>query len=321
MFVAFHTVMLECWRGDLASARRVADDAYERALQLGTDVPLAIALSTRAHVAAFEGKVTECRETGGAALAIFLRGSCVVATLWPLAALGFLELSLEQFEAAVRRLEPMAAGAASMGVNEPVAIPFAADAAEALIALGQTERAAAIVDQLEHNGRRLDRAWALATGARCRALLLAANGQLAEAVQAGQRAMAEHERLAMPLERARTLLVVGLVQRRLGKRKAAKAVLNEAQRTFAEAGATLWAEKARRELRRLGMHPGGIAELTPSEQRVGQLAASGLTNREVAAALFVSPKTVEANLARVYEKLEIRSRAELGRRMAEMSHT
>jgi len=321
MFVAFHTVMLECWRGDLASARRVADDAYERALQLGTDVPLAIALSTRAHVAAFEGKVTECRETGAAALAIFLRGSCVVATLWPMAALGFLELSLEQFEAAVQRLEPMAAGAASMGVNEPVAIPFAADAAEALIALGQTERAAAIVDQLEHNGCRLDRAWALATGARCRALLLAANGQLAEAVQAGERAMAEHARLAMPLERARTLLVIGLVQRRLGKRKAAKAVLDEAQRIFAEAGATLWAEKARRELRRLGMHPGGIAELTPSERRVGQLAASGLTNREVASALFVSPKTVEANLARVYQKLEIRSRAELGRRMAEMSHT
>jgi len=208
-----------------------------------------------------------------------------------------------------------------MGVNEPVAIPFAADAAEALIALGQTERAAAIVDQLEHNGCRLDRAWALATGARCRALLLAANGQLAEAVQAGERAMAEHARLAMPLERARTLLVIGLVQRRLGKRKAAKAVLDEAQRIFAEAGATLWAEKARRELRRLGMHPGGIAELTPSERRVGQLAASGLTNREVASALFVSPKTVEANLARVYQKLEIRSRAELGRRMAEMSHT
>ena len=321
MFVAFHTVILECWRGDLASARRVADDTYERALQLGTDVPLAIAQSTRAHVAAFEGNAAECRETGHAALEIFLRGSCVVATLWPMASLGFLELSLEEFEAAAQRLGPMAAGAASMGVNEPVCIPFAADAAEALIALGQTEPAAAIVDQLEHNGRRLDRAWALATGARCRALLLAADGRLEDAVQAGERAMAEHARLAMPLERARTLLVTGQLQRRRGSRKAAKANLEEAQRTFAEAGATLWVEKTRRELRRLGMHPGDSGQLTPSEQRVGRLAASGLTNREVAAALFISPKTVEANMARIYQKLEIRSRAELGRRMAEMSQT
>ena len=321
MFVAFHTVMLECWRGDLASARAVADDAYERALQLGTEVPLAIALSTRANVAAFEGKVDECRETGQAALAIFLRGSCLVATLWPIAALGFLELSVEDFDAAAKRLGPMAAGAASMGVNEPVCIPFAADAAEALIAIGQTAQAAAIVDQLEHNGRRLDRAWALATGARCRALLLAEEGRMDEALESAARALAEHERLAMPLERARTLLVVGQLERRRGRRKAARASLEEAARVFAAAGASLWARKADAAMRRLGTQAGAADQLTPTEQRVGRLAATGMTNREVAAALFVSPKTVEANLSRIYSKLAIRSRAELGRRMAEMPQT
>jgi DNA-binding NarL/FixJ family response regulator len=238
-----------------------------------------------------------------------------------MAALGFLELSLEQFEAAAQRLAPMVAGAASMGVNEPVSIPFAGDAAEALIALGQMEQATVIVDQLEHNGRRLDRAWALAIGARCRALLLAASARVDEAMQAGERALIEHDRLGMPIERARTLLVMGQLERRRGKRKAAKALLSQAQEIFGGTGALLWADKAQRELQRLGMHPGRIGQLTPSEQRVGQLAATGLTNREVAAALFISPKTVEANLARVYQKLEIRSRAELGRRMAEISHT
>lgn len=120
----------------------------------------------------------------------------------------------------------------------------------------------------------------------------------------------------MPFERARTLLVLGRLQRRKGKRRAARLSLEEAFRTFDELGTTLWAAKASDELRRLGMHAGQGGELTPSEHRVAELTASGLTNREVAAALLVSPKTVEANLARIYQKLDIRSRAELGQRMA-----
>ncbi len=121
----------------------------------------------------------------------------------------------------------------------------------------------------------------------------------------------------MPFDRARTLLVLGRLQRRQGKRRAGKSTLEEAMRTFGEIGTTLWSDKARGELRRLGTHPGPAAELTPTEQRVAELTASGLTNREVAAALLISPKTVEANLARIYRKLEIRSRAELGRRMVD----
>jgi hypothetical protein len=84
----------------------------------------------------------------------------------------------------------MAGRAAAMGVHEPVCVPFAADAAEALIALGRTEEAGVLVDRLEEHGRRLDRAWALATGGRCRSLLLAAGGQLEAAVEAAARALA-----------------------------------------------------------------------------------------------------------------------------------
>jgi len=202
-------------------------------------------------------------------------------------------------------------------VLEPVCIPFAADGAEALTALGKLEEARALVDQLEQHGRRLDRAWALASGGRCRALLLAATGDLEAAIEAGERALAEHERLAMPFERARTLLAIGRLQRRLGKRRAARSTLEEALLTFEKIGTTLWADKARGELRRLGTHPERTGELTPTEQRIAELTASGLTNRAVAAALLISPKTVEANLARIYQKFEIRSRAELGRRMVD----
>jgi DNA-binding NarL/FixJ family response regulator len=96
----------------------------------------------------------------------------------------------------------------------------------------------------------------------------------------------------------------------------AKDSLDGALATFDELAAPLWAAKARAELARLGLRRGASDDLTESERRVAELAASGLKNREVAAALFMSPKTVEANLARAYRKLGIRSRAELGARLA-----
>jgi len=117
-------------------------------------------------------------------------------------------------------------------------------------------------------------------------------------------------------DRARTLLVLGQLERRRGERRAARSTLQEAARLFDEVGAAGWATNARAELDRVGLHPGSPDRLTPAEWRVAELAASGHTNREVAALLFVSSKTVEAHLARVYRKLGIRSRAELGQRMS-----
>jgi DNA-binding CsgD family transcriptional regulator len=102
------------------------------------------------------------------------------------------------------------------------------------------------------------------------------------------------------------------VQRRKGQRRLARATIEQARDTFAEHGATLWAKRARGEQRGLGGRPTTGDELTPAETRVAELAASRLTNREVAAALFISTKTVEASLARIYRKLDIYTRAELG---------
>ena len=86
-------------------------------------------------------------------------------------------------------------------------------------------------------------------------------------------------------------------------------------------GARLWAAKARDELERVSLRRAAQDELTETERRVAELAAAGLTNRSVAAQLFISPKTVEANLARVYRKLGISSRAELGARLAKTETT
>jgi DNA-binding NarL/FixJ family response regulator len=142
---------------------------------------------------------------------------------------------------------------------------------------------------------------------------LAAKGDIAGAHRMAQQAMTDHERLPMPFERARTQLLVGQLQRRQRQKETATATFRTALTAFEEMGAPLWADRARAELARTNVTPSRGLTLTPSEQRVAELAASGMTNRDIAAALFISPKTVEANLARIYRKLSIKSRAELGR--------
>jgi DNA-binding NarL/FixJ family response regulator len=142
---------------------------------------------------------------------------------------------------------------------------------------------------------------------------LAAEGDVNAASSMAEQAIREHDRLPMPFERARTQLLLGQLQRRQRQKISATTTLNEALRTFSDLGAPLWAERARAELARTKVAPTRDHMLTPSELRVAELAASGMTNRDVAAALFISPKTVEANLARIYRKLSINSRAELGR--------
>ena len=101
--------------------------------------------------------------------------------------------------------------------------------------------------------------------------------------------------------------------------RAARELLERAAEIFETIGASLWAGRARAELARTHVREAPL-ELTPTEERVAELAAAGLTNKTIAERLFVSPKTVEGNLARVYRKLGIRSRAELGRVMAEREH-
>jgi DNA-binding CsgD family transcriptional regulator len=203
--------------------------------------------------------------------------------------------------------------------REPAIWRVDGDAIEAAVACGALERAERIVARLEAQAARTGIPWNRAVAARGRGLLLAARGELEEAATALERAVAEHAACPMPYERARTLLVQGQVLRRLKRKREARAALDEAAAIFASLGADAWAARADAERQRVASRraPEG---LTPSELRVARLAADGLSNPEIAAQVFVSRKTVEATLARIYRKLAISSRGQLDRALREMQH-
>ena len=157
----------------------------------------------------------------------------------------------------------------------------------------------------------LDRASALAILARCRGLVLAARGDLEGAFASFEQALAEHVRTVDPFQHARTLLALGRTQRRAKKRAAARATLEDALARFETLGAPLWAEQTRAELARIGGRAPSRGDLTEAEQRIALLVAEGHSNREVAAALFLTEHSVETALTRIYRKLGVRSRGEL----------
>ena len=314
--VAFNTFQIEVWRGNFTQANHLADDAVESARQLGGDLALGTALTMRATLAAYAGDEQRAREDAAAALAASQRCGAHVLAEWPIVSLGFLEVSLGNHADALKTLAPLLSGFnTGPGGTEISVASFLPDAVEALIALGRFDEADPLVAALERNGRRLDRAWMLAVGARCRATLLAARGDLTAATAAAQTAMTEHDRLPMPFERARTQLLLGQLQRRQRQRDAARANVVAALSVFDELDTPLWSAKARASLARFEVSAGPAKLLTSGERRVAELAASGMTNREVAAALFISPKTVEVHLTRAYRKLDVHTRAELVRRI------
>ncbi len=317
--IAGYSTWVDIWQGRFSDAEEAANDAVERAEQLGGDHVLVIPLSMRAAVAAYTGREREARADAHEAMQNALGGSPRLPGYWPAMVLGFLEVSLGRYAEALTVLQPVLSAFHTIPGTEILTAWYLPDAVEAMVALGRFDDAEPLIEALERNGGQLDRAWMLAVGARCRSMLLAARGDVVAAERVAHDAMSEHQRLPMPFERARTLLLLGQLQRRQRRKEDAATTLHEALRAFEGMGAPMWAEHARAELARTKVSPGREPGLTPTEQRVAERAASGMTNREVAAALFISPKTVEHNLARVYRKLGIRSRAELGQRMRQLN--
>jgi DNA-binding CsgD family transcriptional regulator len=152
--------------------------------------------------------------------------------------------------------------------------------------------------------------------ARGRGFLAAAMGDSDAALDAFDRSYLALLDLGMRFEAARSLMARGSMRRRRREKRRAHDDLELALATFEDLGATAWADRARRELARIGLRPSAPAQLTETERAVASLAAEGRTNREIAAAAFISPRTVEGVLARVYAKIGVASRAELGRAMA-----
>ena len=316
MAVTGYCTLIEMWRGNFAEAAVLADDTMERAEQVGGS--RTIALTVRAAVAAYTGREQQARADAAAALALARECSSPRLAEWPTMSLGFLEVSLGNYTQALTNLEPMLDVFASLPGSEIMTATFIPDAVEAMVGLGRHADAVPLIEELEQNGARLGRSWMLAVGARCRSMWLAATGDIAAAMRMAEHAMTEHDRLPMPFERARTQLLSGQLQRRQRQKETAAATLRDALEAFEAMGTPLWADRARAELARTNVAPRPEFVLTPSEQRVAELAATGMTNRDVAAALFISPKTVEANLARIYRKLGIKTRAELGRLIGDL---
>jgi DNA-binding CsgD family transcriptional regulator len=224
---------------------------------------------------------------------------------------AFLELSLGNARNAIDEMRPLARVLVDSDVVEPLAISAPIpDLIEALVAVGELDDASFYLAELHRRAEATQNPWALVAAARSRALVAAGRGALDEALAATDAGLRMAEQPAMPFERARTLLVRGVVQRRAKQRRAARASLLQALTTFDTLGAQLWADRTRAELARIGGRASGD-ELTPTEAQVAARAAAGETNRDIADALFMSVKTVEANLSRVYRKLDISSRRQL----------
>ena len=304
---------LECLAARYDEAARYASEAFEANAEL-IGQPRGDAWTMVALVSVYSGDPAAARErlaNAGAPIQLRVDVGCPKAD----EVAGFLELSLGDMEAAARQLEPVAARMSASGARDPSLFRFVPDLVEALVGVGRHDDALAELERFEQSARGLGRVSALATAARCRGLAVGATGDCDRALGAFEDALRRHDRVVMPFERARTLLALGTVLRRAKQRQAARRSLDEALLEFERLGTPLWADKAKAELGRIGGRRPNRDGLTATEQRIAALVADGLTNREIADRLFVTVKTVEGTLSRVYSKLGLRSRTELTARM------
>ena len=246
----------------------------------------------------------------GEALALCDRTGNVPVASQIISVLGFAALSLDDNQTAHFHLGRLADATIAIGLGEPSVVKYLPDEIEALAALGELDRARSLTTHLEAQGSLLGRPWALTASARCRAQLAAIDGDLAAAKAACQQARTYHEQLPMPFELARTLLVTGTIERRAKHKAIARSYLEQALAIFERLGAPLWAGKARRELSKIATRS-SMDGLTAAEHRIAALTARGLTNREVASAMFVTENTVQTHLRHIFQKLGVKSRTEL----------
>ncbi len=307
---------VELLEGNWETAGSWANEGYEVAVQTGQVSQQAVLAGTRALIDAHLGREEETRAAAAEALRLADDTAAMFARLLAVSAHGVLELSLGNAAAALEQLEPLVEDLEAAGLREPAVSRFVPDTIHALLAVGRSTDAEALLARFEERAVRLNRPSALAASARCRGLLLASSSHFEGAIASLKLALEHHERIAIPFDRTRTLLALGATYRRGKQKAAARTTLDEAVAEFERLGASLWAQEARAQLARIGGRVPSGGKLTPTEQRVADLVLEGLSSKQVAAALFVTPKTVETQLSRIYAKLGIHSRAQLARRLA-----
>jgi DNA-binding CsgD family transcriptional regulator len=300
-------------RGDAVLAAALAADHLRHATGAGQDSQRMQALANTAVVALYTGRPEEAEDAARQIAAWGEDAGDRWADMSSAAVLGTTALWRGDAATACTWFARWQAACAAAGVVDPGISRYHGEQIEALLLAGDAPAARAATERLTAVARAAGRHSALAVAARCEALLAAAEGRLEDAAGHLDAALAEHDLAPVPVERARTLLLLGQVRRRAKARNEAGEAFERSAALFAGAGATDWQARAAAELARLRERSTG--DLTTTEHLVAELAASGLTNRQVSEQAFMSPKTVEAHLARVYRKLGISSRAELGARM------
>jgi DNA-binding CsgD family transcriptional regulator len=297
----------------LDEAAVTATEALGLAREVGAENLLTLSLSVLATTAAIRGRDDEARDRAAEVLELAqargLGGPPAAAAIWALASV---DLARGRWGEAFERLDSLAR--TGSGVASPlVAIMSTGDRIEAAVRAGLTEEARASLPFFE--------AWAVHSGAPwAQPVLACCQAQLA----AGEAATAKFEAAialrdaARPLDLARIRLLFGEHLRRERRRVDARVQLRAALEIFERFGAAPWADRATAELRASGetarrRDPSAAAQLTPQELQVAQLVAEGLSNKEVAAQLFLSPRTIDAHLRSVYAKLDITSRTQLAR--------
>jgi DNA-binding CsgD family transcriptional regulator len=305
--ILLHLADLELRAGAFLAARERVEAGLVLAEQADDRQWQAALLSVAARVEAALGRADAARDAARRGIELADASGSRIFRLQCLGALGFLALGEDDLETALRLLQEVVPPLPPGANREPGTLQSVPDAAEALAASGGD--ASALVAELRRADERGNRA-AGAAAARVEARGLAPE----DAAPLLERTAATQAELGLPFERARTLLALGAVLRRAKRKADARARLEEAREAFAALGATLWAERAEAELERIGGRRRSEG-LTPTEARVAALVAAGRSNKEVAAELFVTVRTVESNLTRVYEKLGVRSRTELASRL------
>jgi len=303
----------EAIRGRYPDADAAAAEGVRLARETGQQTAECLNLASRAVIAARRGEQERCREFADAALTLGLPrrfGFAVARANWALAGL---DLGAGRPDQALARLRALVEAGPGAG-HFLITLYATPDLVEAAVRGGDVEfaeRAVAALELAVAHSPAASGAWL----ARCRGLTAA---DPATAIKYLREALRLYGLGEESFERARTELLLGASLRRAKRRNEAREALRSALTVFDALGAQAWAEQTRRELRAVGEAPpppsaGGLAVLTPQELQISRLVAAGASNREIAAQLFLSPRTVEYHLYKVYPKLGVGSRTELAR--------
>ncbi len=300
--------------GHWSGLKQLCDEAIAAAQETGQWGPATQSAMTRARLAAATGREAECRADAEVALDLADSSGVGSMRVYAHGVLGFLELSAGRVAPAIEALELTARLAAESDLEEPTVVPWAPDLLEAYVRAGLEESAQGVLATLARQSEQADTANAAALAERCRGLLARESFD-----DHFRRALAEDDRRPMPFERARTQLAWGMRLHRARRRADARVQLRAAADAFDGLGAIPWAALARAELRAAGGRRRRKLDadgMTAQEERIARAAASGATTRQIAADLFLSPKTVEFHLRNAYRKLGVKSRGELATALA-----